>query len=66
MKGDKNLLYGGLGYGLFVTAAVYWLGIYLEVSGSLAVRIAFALGCGVLASLVFIFSYFAGKRRHKD
>ncbi|MDH3667053.1 MAG: hypothetical protein OEN23_09005 [Paracoccaceae bacterium] len=66
MKGDKNLLYGGLFYGLFVTAVVYWLGVYLEVSGSPAVRIIFALGCGALASLVFLFSYLVGKRRSKD
>lgn len=66
MKGDKTLIYGGLFYGLFVTAVVYWLGIYLEVSGSAPVRIAFALGCGLLASMVFLFSYLAGKRRGKD
>ncbi len=66
MKRDKTLLYGGLFYGLFVTAVVYWLGVYLEVSGSAAVRIVFALGCGALASLVFLFSYLVGKRRSKD
>ena len=63
MNYDKTLLYGGLLYGLFVTAAVYWLGAYLEVSASTAVRVLFALGVGVLASLVFLFSYIAGKRR---
>lgn len=63
---DRNLLYGGLLYGLFVTAAVYWLGVYLEVSGGQIVRILFALGVGALASLVFLFSYIAGKRRKKD
>ena len=65
MKGDRNLLYGGAAYGLFVTAAVYWLGVYLEVSGSVLVRVIFSLACGGLASLVFFFSYLAGKRRGK-
>lgn len=66
MKNDRTLLYGGVIYALFVTAAVYWLGVYLEVSGSPAVRILFSLACGGLASLVFFFSYLAGKRRGKD
>jgi hypothetical protein len=63
---DRTLLYGGLFYGLFVTAAVYWLGAYLEVSGSVAVRVLFSLGVGALASLVFLFSYIAGKRCKRD
>jgi len=62
----KTLLYGGLLYGLFVATAVYWLGDYIEVSASLWVRVLFALGVGFLASLVFLFSYIAGKRRKKD
>lgn len=66
MKGDRTLLYGGVIYGLFVTAAVYWLGVYLEVSGSPVMRVIFSLACGVLASMVFFFSYLAGKRRGKD
>jgi len=66
MNGDKTLFYGGIFYGLFVAACVYWLGVYLEVSGGSVVRVAFALGCGVLASLVFLLSYIAGKRRKKD
>ena len=66
MKDDKTLLYGGILYGLFVAACVYWLGVYLEVSGGPVVRVLFSLGCGVLASLVFLFSYIAGKRRKKD
>lgn len=66
MKNDKTLIYGGILYGLFVTAAVYWLGAYLGVSGGVAVRALFSLGIGVLASLVFLFSYIAGKRRKKD
>ena len=63
MNNDKTLLYGGLLYGLFVSAAVYWLGAYLEVSASVPVRAVFSLGVGVLASLIFLFSYIAGKRR---
>jgi len=63
---DRTLLYGGVLYGLFVSAAVYWLGAWLGVSGSVPVRAAFSLGCGVLASLVFLFSYIAGKRNKKD
>ena len=63
MNNDKVLLYGGLFYGLFVAAAVYWVGVYLEVSASLGIRVLFALGVGLLASLVFLFSYIAGKRR---
>jgi hypothetical protein len=63
MSNDKTLLYGGLLYGLFVAAIVYWLGVYLEVSASLGIRVLFALGVGLLASLVFLFSYIAGKRR---
>lgn len=66
MTSGKTLLWGGLLYGLFVSTAVYWLGSYLEVSASLPVRIIFALGIGVLASLVFLFSYMAGKKRNKD
>jgi len=66
MSQGKTLLYGGLLYGLFVTAAVYWLGSYLEVSGSVTVRVLFSIGIGVLASLVFLFSYIAGKKRKKD
>jgi membrane protein DedA with SNARE-associated domain len=66
MNQGKTLLWGGLIYGLFVTTAVYWLGAYLEVSASLPVRVLFALGVGVLASLVFLFAYIAGKRRDKD
>ena len=66
MKNDKTLLYGGALYGLFVAACVYWLGAYLEVTASVAVRAVFSLGVGCLASLVFLFSYIAGKRRKKD
>jgi hypothetical protein len=66
MNSDKTLLYAGLIYGLFVTAAVYWLGAYLEVTASLPVRVLFSLGVGALASLVFLFAYIAGKRRNKD
>ena len=66
MNNDKTLLYGGLIYGLFVAAVVYWLGAYLEVSATVAVRALFALGVGFLASLVFLFSYIAGKQRKKD
>jgi apolipoprotein N-acyltransferase len=66
MNNDKALLWGGLIYGFFVAAAVYWLGAYLGVSASIPVRALFALGIGVLASLVFLFSYIAGKRRNKD
>ena len=65
MNNDKVLLWGGLFYGLFVAVAVFLLGDYIEVSGSLAVRILFALGVGFLASLIFLFSYIAGKRRKK-
>ncbi len=63
---DKTLLYGGLFYGLFVAAAVYWLGVYIGVSGSVAVRVIFAVGVGALASLVFLFSYLAGNRKNKE
>ncbi len=66
MNQGKTLLWGGLFYGLFVTAVVYWLGRYLEVSGSVTVRVLFAIGIGGLASLIFLFSYIAGKRRKKD
>ena len=66
MNQGKTLLWGGLFYGLFVTAAIYWLGSYLEVSGSVTVRVLFAIGIGGLASLIFLFSYIAGKRRKKD
>jgi hypothetical protein len=66
MKNDKTLLYGGILYGLFVAAAVYWLGVYREVSGGPVIRVLFSLGVGSLASLVFLFSYIAGKRRKKD
>ncbi len=66
MKDDKTLLYGGVLYGLFVAAAVYWLGAYLNVTASVPVRALFSLGVGCLASLVFLFSYLAGKRRKKD
>ncbi len=66
MNNDKTLLWGGLIYGLFVAAAVFALGGYLEVSASLVVRILFAIGVGALASLVFLFSYIAGKNRKKD
>ena len=65
MNSGKVLLWGGLFYGLFVAVAVFLLGDYIEVSGSLAVRILFALGVGFLASLIFLFSYIAGKRRKK-
>ncbi len=66
MNSGKTLLWGGLLYGVFVAAAVFALGQYIEVSGSLAVRIVFAIGVGALASLIFLFSYIAGKRRKKD
>ena len=66
MNSGKVLLWGGLFYGLFVAVAVFLLGDYIEVSGGLAVRILFAIGVGLLASLVFLFSYIAGKRRKKD
>ena len=66
MNQGKTLLYGGMFYGLFVAVAVFLLGDYIEVSASLWVRILFALGVGFLASLVFLFSYIAGKRRKKD
>jgi hypothetical protein len=66
MNNNKTLIYGGLLYGLFVTTAVYWLGSYLEVSGSVTVRVLFAIGIGVFASLVFLFTYIAGKQRNKD
>jgi len=66
MNNGKTLLWGGLIYGLFVTAAVYWLGSYLGVSASLTVRVLFAIGVGALASLVFLFAYIAGKKRKKD
>ena len=66
MNQGKTLLYGGLFYGLFVSTAVYWLGSYLEVSASVPIRVLFALGIGLLASLVFLFSYIAGKKRNKD
>lgn len=62
----RTLLLGGLIYGLFVATAVYWLGVYLEVTASGAVRVAFSIGVGALASLVFLFAYFAGKRRGSD
>ena len=65
MISGKVLLWGGLFYGVFVAVAVFVLGQYIEVSGSLAVRILFAIGVGLLASLVFLFSYIAGKRRKK-
>ena len=66
MNHGKVLLWGGLIYGLFVAGAVFALGAYIEVSAGLPVRILFALGVGGLASLVFLFSYIAGKRRKKD
>lgn len=66
MNNDKTLLYGGVLYGLFVATAVYWLGAYLEVTSTPVVRALFSLGVGCLASLVFLFSYIAGKRRKKD
>ena len=66
MNQGKTLLWGGLIYGFFVTTAVYWLGSYLEVSASLTVRVLFAIGIGILASLVFLFAYIAGKKRNKD
>ncbi len=66
MNSGKTLLWGGLFYGVFVAVAVFALGYYIEVSGSLAVRILFAIGVGGLASLIFLFSYIAGKRRKKD
>ncbi len=66
MNSGKTLLWGGLIYGVFVAVAVFALGHYIEVSGSLAVRILFAIGVGGLASLIFLFSYIAGKRRKKD
>ncbi len=66
MNSGKTLLWGGLFYGVFVAVAVFALGHYIEVSGSLAVKILFAIGVGGLASLIFLFSYIAGKRRKKD
>ena len=66
MNSGKTLLWGGLFYGVFVAVAVFALGYYIEVSGSLAVRILFAIGVGGLASLIFLFLYIAGKRRKKD
>ncbi len=66
MNSGKTLLWGGLFYGVFVAVAVFALGYYIEVSGSLAVRILFAIGVGGFASLIFLFSYIAGKRRKKD
>ncbi|MHA1527629.1 MAG: hypothetical protein ACTSVG_01310 [Alphaproteobacteria bacterium] len=66
MNQGRTLLWGGLIYGLFVAIAVFALGHYIEVSGGLAVKILFALGVGGLASLIFLFSYIAGKRRKKD
>ena len=66
MNHGKILLWGGLFYGLFVAVAVFLLGAYIEVTASLAVGILFALGVGLLASLVFLFSYIAGKRSKKD
>jgi hypothetical protein len=66
MNSGKVLLWGGLIYGVFVAVAVFALGHYIEVSGSLAVKILFAIGVGGLASLIFLFSYIAGKRRKKD
>ena len=66
MNSGKVLLWGGLVYGVFVAIAVFALGHYIEVSGSLAVKILFAIGVGGLASLIFLFSYIAGKRRKKD
>ncbi len=66
MNHGKILLWGGLFYGVFVTVAVFALGHYIEVSGSVTVRVLFALGIGGLASLIFLFSYIAGKRRKKD
>ena len=61
----RNILIGGAAYGLFVAAAVYWLGVYLGVSASDTVRVLFALGVGLLASMVFFLSYIAGKRRER-
>ena len=66
MNQGKILLWGGLLYGLFVAIAVFLVGNYLEVNASLWVRVLFAFGVGFLASLVFLFSYIAGKRRKKD
>ncbi len=66
MNSGKVLLWGGLIYGVFVAVAVFALGHYIEVSGSLTVRVLFAIGVGGLASLIFLFSYIAGKRRKKD
>jgi hypothetical protein len=66
MNSGKTLLWGGLFYGVFVSVAVFALGAYIEVSASLVVRILFALGVGALASLVFLFTYIAGKWRKKD
>ncbi len=66
MNSGKVLLWGGLAYGVFVAGAVFALGSYIEVSASLVVRILFAIGVGALASLIFLFSYIAGKRRKKD
>ena len=59
----RTLLIAGVLYGLFVTAGVYWLGGFLEVSGSVPVRVAFAVGVGILASLVFFFAYLMGRNR---
>lgn len=59
----NQMLFGGVIYGLFVATLVYWLGVYLDVSASTPVRVAFSIGVGALASLVFFFSYFAGKGR---
>ena len=66
MNSGKVLLWGGLFYGIFVAVVVFLLGAYIEVSASLVVRILFAIGVGGLASLIFLFSYIAGKRRKKD
>ena len=65
MTGGRAILVGGALYGLFVAAAVYWLGVYLEVTASDLVRVLFSLGVGGLASLVFFLSYIAGKRRDR-
>ena len=60
------MVHRALTIGLFVAVAVFLLGDYIEVSASLWIRILFALGVGFLASLIFLFSYIAGKRRKKD
>ena len=65
MSNGRNILFVGAFYGLFVAAAVYWLGVYLEVTASDTVRILFAVGVGALASMVFFLSYLAGKRRDR-